>query len=151
MILAVYGTLRRGDNNDHFLNGCKLLSTERVEGFEMYNLRGSYPYIARGADSITVEVYDVSPETLVPIERMERGAGYDMVKCKTSQGIGKIFCMTEKVHAELQTGTDRPPKIVSGDWFEWLRNYRPDRLFELNNVYKLGMRGDGDASIESWR
>lgn len=146
MLVAVYGTLRRGDNNDGYLSGYEILSTERVEGFEMYNLGGAYPYIARGADDITVEVYDVPEEVLARIERMERGAGYDKVKCKTSLGMADIFCMTEVAHAELQTGARSiPPKILSGDWFEWLKKYKPGRLgisFSINIT-----KGDGDAII----
>lgn len=134
MLIAVYGTLRKGDYNDSYLRGYKPLSTERVDGFEMYNLGGSYPYIARGADSITVEVYDVPEEVFVPIERMERGAGYDLAVAKTTSGPAKIFCMTEERHAEYQTGTSRPPKIMTGDWFEWLKKFRPGRVSERSNV-----------------
>lgn len=134
MLIAVYGTLRKGDYNDGFLQKYKPLSTERVEGFEMFNLGGSYPYVARGADDITVEVYDVPEEVFAPIERMERGAGYDVSKAKTTFGVADIFCMTEKAHAALQTGTSRPLKIMSGDWFEWLNKFRPGRVSERSNV-----------------
>lgn len=141
MLLAVYGTLRAGDYNyDRFMHGYMPLASERVEGFEMFNLGGMYPYIARGADNITVEVYDISEETLAPIESMERGAGYDMVKCKTSVGMASIFCMTEADHANMQTGVRIPPKIISGDWFEWLKKYKPERLALVNVT-----EGDGDA------
>lgn len=142
MLLAVYGTLRKGDHNDGFLDGYQPVATERVEGFEMFHFGGSYPYIARGADDITVEVYDVPPEVVVPIERMERGAGYDMGKAKTSLGLADIFVMTEERHSEMQARTNtRPPKIISGDWFDWLRRYQPYRLPREVNVTE----GDGDA------
>lgn len=153
MLIAVYGTLRRGDNNDGYLRGYETLSTERIEGFEMFNLGGDYPYIARGADNITVELYDITPETLAPIERMERGAGYDMVKCKTTLGMADIFCVTEKAHADMQTGRHIPPKILSGDWFEWLMKYKPQRLAGMMvmrpqaNVFNIISEGDGDAII----
>lgn len=132
MLIAVYGTLRKGAGNDGYLEGYDPISTERVEGFEMYNLGGAYPYIARGADDITVEVYDISPETLVPIEQMERGAGYEMTKVKTTAGMADIFYMTEKRHAELQTGRSNvPPKVLSGDWFEWLEKYQSRRFRDI--------------------
>lgn len=148
MLLAVYGTLRKGDANHGYLHGHRPLVTERVEGFEMFNLSGAYPYVARGADDITVEVYDISPEVLAPIERMERSAGYEMAKAKTTVGIADIFCMTEKKHAELQSmGHSTPPKILSGDWFEWLSKYRPGRL-GINTIVLTDMEGDGDAISE---
>lgn len=141
MLLAVYGTLRKGDGNCHYLDGYSPVVTERVEGFEMFHFNGMYPYIARGADDITVEVYDVPPEVVVPIERMERDSGYDMAKAKTSVGLADIFVMTEEVHAGLQARLDgRPPKILSGDWFDWLNRYQPHRLARVNIT-----KGDGDA------
>lgn len=133
MLIAVYGTLRKGDyNHDRYLREYEPLVTERVDGFELYNMGGSYPYIARGADSITVEIYDVPPEVLAPIESMERGAGYDMVKCKTTLGMADIFCMTEEQHAEYQSFRHYP-KILSGDWFEWLQKYKAERLLGINH------------------
>lgn len=132
MLIAVYGTLRRGDGNHRYLRGQKLLSTERVEGFEMFNLGGSYPYIARGGDDITVELYDVTEDVLAPIENMERGAGYQMCKVKTTLGLADIFYMEEKTHAKYQTGRSRPPKVVSGDWLKWIEKYKPERLQIIN-------------------
>jgi gamma-glutamylcyclotransferase (GGCT)/AIG2-like uncharacterized protein YtfP len=129
MLIAVYGTLRKGDANDRYLRGYSPVSTERVEGFEMFNLRGAYPYIARGGDDITVEVYDVPEEVVAPIERMERGSGYEMCKVKTTAGIADIFYMAEEKHARYQTSPyGAPPKILSGDWFTWLKKYKPQRL-----------------------
>lgn len=144
MLLAVYGTLRRGDYNHERmeLQDFPLLATEQAEGFEMFNLGGSYPYIAVGADMITIEVYEVPEEIFRPIESMELGAGYVMSKVKTSVGLAVIFCMSEDAHARYQTRDGRPPKIVSGDWFQWLRKYSPDRLREFNNV----IQGDSDAN-----
>lgn len=134
MLLAVYGTLRKGDGNHRLLYKHEPLVIERVEGFEMFNLGGAYPYIARGGDDITVEVYDITPEVLAPIERMERGAGYEMCKVKTTVGIANIFYFDEKRHANQQTGASRPPKIVSGDWFEWLKKYKPGRISVQDNL-----------------
>lgn len=129
MLLAVYGTLRKGDGNHRFLRGQKLLSTERVEGFEMFNLGGAYPYVARGGDNITVELYDITPDVLAPIESMERGAGYAMCKVKTTLGLADIFYMEEKQHAHYQTGKRaNTPKVLSGDWLEWLKKYKPERF-----------------------
>lgn len=133
MLIAVYGTLRKGDYNHEYLKGYEPLATERLDGFEMFNLGGAYPYIARGADSITIEVYDIPPEVLKPIEDMEVGAGYIMVKCKTSLGMADIFIMSEEDHANQQTQRHIPPKILSGDWFEWLRKYKPGRIQGISN------------------
>ena len=49
MLLAVYGTLRKGEGNyDRYMRGTPTLGEQRIGGFEMYNLGGYYPYIARG-------------------------------------------------------------------------------------------------------
>jgi gamma-glutamylcyclotransferase (GGCT)/AIG2-like uncharacterized protein YtfP len=138
MLIAVYGTLRKGEYNHEYIQGYEPLSTERVEGFEMYNLSGMYPYIARGADSITVEVYDLPEGVVARVESMERGAGYDMCTVQTTKGNAQIFYMPEEEHAVYQSAeVKRPPKILSGDWFPWLRNYKPERL--------LQMEGDSNA------
>lgn len=155
MLLAVYGTLREGDyNHDRYLRGYHPLVTERIQGFEMFNLGGQYPYIARGADDITVDVFDIPEDVFRRIESMERGAGYEVGSAKTSQGIASIFFMTDEVHSNMQARTSgRPPKIVSGDWFEWLEKFKPSRLAVIKPVKpfimkasQLGLERETDAS-----
>lgn len=129
MLLAVYGTLRKGEGNyDWYMRGTPMLGEQRIAGFEMYNLGGYYPYIARGGDSITAEIYDVAADVFDRVERMERGAGYEVMKVSTQYGDAAIFYMPEERHALYQSNTKIPPKILSGDWFEWLRKYKPERL-----------------------
>lgn len=136
MLLAVYGTLRENlSSHERWLSDYNLIVTERVEGFEMFNFRGARPYVARGADHITVEVYDISSEIMAAIEEIERGNELEVVRVKTTAGIAKIFCTTEERHAQYQSNEQAPPKIISGDWVEWTKKYRPSKL--------RGVRGDG--------
>lgn len=55
MILAAYGTLRRGGRLEHYMGEPKYLGTEIVPGFDMFSL-GSYPYIIQGNGSIKDQV-----------------------------------------------------------------------------------------------
>lgn len=131
MLIAVYGTLRKGDGNyNHYLNGHEPLGTHHVEGFNLYSL-GSYPYVTHGepTDEVLVEVYDVDLQTVVPIASMEMGAGYDICEVETDYGLAYMFVFGEERHQRLQAGeSHHPPKILSGDWFEWLRKYQPERI-----------------------
>lgn len=124
MLVAVYGTLREGDCNHHMLgNEPKFLTQERIPDFQMYNLGGMFPYITRDEGSVLVEVYDVTQEAYDRCNRMEGEAGYETTKIKTSVGEATLWHMTELAHTR-----QRSVKILSGDWFEWLRKYRPERL-----------------------
>ena len=93
MLMAVYGTLRKGNGNfKYFLKDKKCLGTIKVEGFKMYNL-GFYPCIVptkNKKDIITVEVYKLDDEkdkdTINSINGMERGAGYLIGEVETKFG-----------------------------------------------------------------
>ena len=144
-LIAVYGTLRKGDYNHRYLRGHDPVSIERVQGFEMYNLGGAYPYVARGGDDITVEVYDVPADVFARISGMETGAGYETCKVKTVPGLADMFYFDEKRHASMQTGHSIPPRILSGDWFEWCKKYKPGRISDFGNGKVSLMEDEEDA------
>lgn len=124
MLLAVYGTLRKRERLDSWLN-LEPLSTERLPGFEMYNL-GSYPYVIRGEGEIVIEVYDAKTHTLNNIGDMEQGAGYKTMAVETSQGTALIFYMDTFDDANLQDYRQNPdgkyPQIIDGDWVKYRVN-----------------------------
>lgn len=131
MLIAVYGTLRWGQgNHNRYLKGIEPLSQEMVNGYEMFNLNGSYPYITRGDGSILVELYDLTDYqyTVWLIDDMELDAGYERGSVSTSVGNAMIYEMPRERHEQLRQAGNRPPKILSGDWFEWLSKYAPERL-----------------------
>lgn len=135
MLLAVYGTLREGDYNHYRLGDkAKFLSQERVMGFQMYHIRGAYPYVVRDSNaSVLVEVYDVDDGAYEGIKRMEVGAGYAIADIDTSIGVAKLFYFTENTHQSYQKHS-RCPKILNGDWFEWLRKFAPERLEKNESI-----------------
>lgn len=124
MLIAVYGTLRKGCYNykSKGLDVAKYKGDERVTGFVMHH-NGSYPMIVRSDenDSILVEVYEVPSEVALPIIQMETGAGYEMDLVNTSQGVAVIF-------------TQRPSqvagkvKILDGDFIKWCKKYKPQYI-----------------------
>lgn len=129
MLIAVYGTLRRGDvNHERYFGDLEPLSTEMLTGFEMFNLGGQYPYITQGDGSVLCELYDPAPEIGLRVARMEMDAGYSVAEIKTSLGKAMVFHMSSERHERYQADGGRPPKILSGDWFEWLSKYKPERL-----------------------
>jgi gamma-glutamylcyclotransferase (GGCT)/AIG2-like uncharacterized protein YtfP len=118
--IAVYGSLKEGDfNHDRWLRGIKPIGWQRIEGFDMYDL-GMFPYVVRSdyRDCITVEVYEVPDDVAADIERMERGAGYDMVTVQTKWGDADMFVFSEQRH-DLHFKRDKEwarNRIPSGNW-----------------------------------
>lgn len=124
MLMAVYGTLRKGCHNYRAkgLDIAKHMGDERITGFAMYH-NGSYPMIVRGDgnDSILIEIYDVPAEVALPIIKMEQGAGYEMDLVNTSHGVAVIF--TQSSHQVRDK-----VKILDGDWVQWCKKYKPRNL-----------------------
>jgi gamma-glutamylcyclotransferase (GGCT)/AIG2-like uncharacterized protein YtfP len=121
MLIAVYGTLRRGGglHEAYRLDELDMLARETLKGFDMYSL-GAYPYVVQGDGEITVELYNADIVTAYQIERMERGAGYQVQAVSTSQGEATIFYMTPEEDARLQNPENswfsKPEPIQDGDW-----------------------------------
>jgi len=70
----VYGTLKRGGSNHHFLAGQKWGGDARtVSGYTLYSL-GDYPGMVRSDDpthEVAGEVWNVDPDCLVELDRLE--------------------------------------------------------------------------------
>jgi gamma-glutamylcyclotransferase (GGCT)/AIG2-like uncharacterized protein YtfP len=72
MLLATYGTLRRGECRNAILENSKYIGTFVTENpFHLFNL-GTFPGIHPGGNKgIVVDVYDVDHETLAYCDRIE--------------------------------------------------------------------------------
>ncbi len=69
--VAVYGTLKRGRTNHHFLRGARFLGEERLPHLRLYDL-GPYPGAVPGrSGSITVEMYEITPAHLSRLDWLE--------------------------------------------------------------------------------
>lgn len=70
-LVAVYGTLRRGYANAHFLANASFLGTDLSHAIVLYDL-GEYPGAKSAAsDGIEVEVYRIDSQTLQALDQLE--------------------------------------------------------------------------------
>lgn len=113
MLIAVYGTLRKGEFNNYLLTDGELLGTEFVVGkYRMIDL-GGYPAIFHDEYMnypIVVEVYDVDEYVLSDLDRLEGYPNYyDRELVKTKHGDAWIYYLTNV--------QDIPrPVMPFGDW-----------------------------------
>lgn len=70
VIVAVYGSLKRGFYNHHLLERSRFLATGQARGFAMYSL-GSFPMIIEGRGRVAVELYEVDRQTFAALDRLE--------------------------------------------------------------------------------
>jgi gamma-glutamylcyclotransferase (GGCT)/AIG2-like uncharacterized protein YtfP len=113
MRIFVYGTLRSGGSNHHFLRGSVCAEQNvRLSGYIMYNF-GKYPFVKPCADTnrtILGEIYEISADTLQRLDKLE---GTDVGLYE------RIF--DDNIDAWLYvSGANAPdnlPEIKSGDWF----------------------------------
>lgn len=110
-LLAVYGTLKRGQGNHSVLPRlARLVGTTYLRGWVMYDL-GAYPTVVSSgdpADRILVEVYEV-PD-LVSTDYLEGYPNhYDRKKVETFAGEAWVYYM----HSVPKRARNR---ITSGIW-----------------------------------
>lgn len=102
MIIATYGSLKKGFYNHRALGDAEFLGTDTVRGVMYWN--GSYPklyqsssleelFIEDLARDHEIEVYRITPEAYRLIYGMEIGAGYGVGDVETKYGVAKIFWM----------------------------------------------------------
>ena len=69
--VAVYGTLKRGHRNHHWLNGADMLGHDRLTGITLYDL-GPYPGAKLTPSAgVSVEVYAIDAERLARLDELE--------------------------------------------------------------------------------
>lgn len=77
MLVAVYGTLKKGECNNRILQGgnANLLSEGVVRGFKLYD--SGFPVAAHSdTDSIKVEVWDVFDDPIKTLDRLDGLEGH---------------------------------------------------------------------------
>ena len=73
-LVFVYGTLKRGGSNHHFMAGQKFVGTARTPpGFRLYDLGGHPGMIAKPDDNegVTGEVWSVDADCLAQLDILE--------------------------------------------------------------------------------
>lgn len=107
MLVAVYGTLRKGFHNHVLLEGSKFLGETKTE--PKFNMYGNLiPWITNNGDtSIAIEVYEVEEETFQRLDWLEGYPSYyDRQVIDTEFGEAWIY---------FRYGAAEN-KISSGDW-----------------------------------
>lgn len=87
--VAVYGTLKRGECNHHWLRGARCEGRTRVPGLQLHNL-GEYPMAVPSPDPgarIHAELYRIDAATLARLDVLEEYPGfYDRRRLPTADG-----------------------------------------------------------------
>lgn len=109
-LVFVYGTLRKGQSNAHYLSSCELLgSFETQPEFALYDL-GAYPGIISGKKSVSGEVYMVDDEVLKQLDVLEDiPVEYRRETIQTDFGPAWVYIY------QLST-SQNGSEIISGDW-----------------------------------
>ncbi|USD64979.1 gamma-glutamylcyclotransferase [Vibrio sp. SCSIO 43136] len=108
-LVFVYGTLRQGEPNHHFLEGCELVAQHRTApSYALYDL-GPYPGLIEGQQEVNGEIYRISPEVLVRLDHLEDVPyEYRREKIDTPYGEAWIYLYQDK--------NALSERIDSGDW-----------------------------------
>lgn len=118
MIIAVYGTLKKGFSNHSFIQGAEYLGsfTTKPE-YEMYSFGGFPAITENGKTAITCELYQVTDQNMLNnIFRLEGyyGSGsdnfYDLKLIETPHGKAGIFYIKDINKYRINK------KIKSGVW-----------------------------------
>lgn len=97
MLVAVYGTLRKGEGNHRLLTNAKYLGTEQISG-SLYHY-GGFPYaILNNQHFFTSEIYEINSDQLAALDMLEgyRNSDkynnlYNRVKIQTKFGPTYIY------------------------------------------------------------
>ncbi|CAM4295237.1 gamma-glutamylcyclotransferase [Vibrio agarivorans] len=110
-LVFVYGTLRKGESNHHYLEQCDCLGTcETLPEYTLFDL-GAYPAVIAGHSSILGEVYWVNDDTLAQLDRLEDvPVEYRRETISTPFGLAWIYLYQQPAELDVE--------IASGDWFQ---------------------------------
>ncbi|MCA2016699.1 gamma-glutamylcyclotransferase [Vibrio tritonius] len=108
-LVFVYGTLRQGECNHHYLANSQLLGHfDTPPEYALYDL-GPYPGLVEGHHAISGEVYLVDDDTLAKIDELEDvPVEYRRERIETTFGHAWIYIYQESDHLDIL--------IESGDW-----------------------------------
>jgi gamma-glutamylcyclotransferase (GGCT)/AIG2-like uncharacterized protein YtfP len=125
MTKAVYGSLRVGQYNwEHSFKHARLIhASDKVKGFTM-RTNGGFPAAFRTDDlskEIEVDVFDLSsldPSITQAVDRMEDGAGYDLITVVTEAGyeVGMYVMKDDSAYRF-------PTPVPSGNWLDYTGVY----------------------------
>lgn len=111
-LVFVYGTLRQGQSNHHYVQDCELLGRfDTPKEFALFDL-GAYPALTCGSKSVVGEVYVINDEVLASLDRLEDvPVKYRREQIETTFGLAWVYLYQLELTANKE--------ILSGDWCKW--------------------------------
>lgn len=107
-LVFVYGTLRQGESNHELLKDSELLGLFETKPEYALSDLGEYPGLRAGNDRIVGEVYRITEQTLVQLDRLEdEGFEYRRETIETAFGLAWFY-----IYQGHHPGT----LITSGNW-----------------------------------
>lgn len=130
--LLVYGSLRKGANNNRLMDGADYIGTTKLPGFSLFELGGWFPGVKNTEaerpwiDEVVVDIYgDVSDEQL---KRLDHYEGYyeDAPNNSLFRRIPVTTLVDEFPKTTPQVyvyngAVDLAKVIESGDWIEFTK------------------------------
>ncbi|MGD8111977.1 gamma-glutamylcyclotransferase family protein [Vibrio sp. TRT 21S02] len=108
-LVFVYGTLRQGESNHHFLASAQLLGVHETQPTYALHDLGAYPALTEGQHSIRGEVYLIDSDTLQTLDRLEEvPVEYRRETIDTPFGVAWIYL--------YQDANQLDSLIATGDW-----------------------------------
>jgi gamma-glutamylaminecyclotransferase len=113
MLIAVYGTLRKGFWNHSLIEKSRFIGAAKTEpDWTMLITGGEFPVLIPGKTSITIEVYDISRETMNYVDALEGyPVWYNRKLIKTPYGDAWIYFMKEYPYSKTT--------VLSGDYQDY--------------------------------
>ncbi len=112
--VGVYGSLRAGLHNHVVLGDSCLIDTVRTEvPYKMVSLGGFPGLVSSAPEVITIEVYEVTPETMRDLDHLE---GYPNFYNRTTVQVGShsvLLYFLDDSYMDYE-------HVESGDWCEYL-------------------------------
>lgn len=123
-LIAVYGSLRKGMGNDHYVKDADYIGEFKTEPvYSLYSL-GGYPGLKEnGETSVVMEVYAVTKEQGKDVDRLEGyspnrpATFYDKKPIDTPFGKASVYVYVDPISEDRL--------VKSGDWKE----YRTQKVY----------------------
>lgn len=116
-LIAIYGTLRKGNGNHRLIKDSKYLGTFNSQPeFSLYTLGGFPGLKINGKTSVVMEVYEVTDEVAKNVDNLEgydpnkASYFYDKININTPYGLAGVYIYVNKISENRL--------IASGDWME---------------------------------
>ena len=137
----VYGTLMRGEANEHYLEDSVCLGPATIEGYDMYNV-GWFPAIIAGDGLIVGELYSVPLSDIPAIDMLEGEGSLYTKRCETVKvGRKTTFALVYIYNGDC-LGLERIP--AWNEDYVWYVSYGSNILGERFKCYIEG--GDYEGS-----